>query len=83
MSEDGKLCELCLLEESIVKKYSECQKLDEVELSIEGIMRDQSDRKVEKWLRKIKKNKENVQNRKRGNRVIQYIQYQIVEYYNI
>ena len=54
MNEDGKLCELHLLEEgTITHKIEECQKLDRIELSIEDIMKDQSVQKVEKWLRKV------------------------------
>ena len=65
MSKDGKLCELCLLEEGTIKyKIEECQKLQRIKLRIEDIMKDQSDQKVEMWLRKVK-NKEKVQNRKR------------------
>ena len=56
MNEDGKLCDLCLLEEGIIKhKIEECQKLDRIELRIEEVMKDQSDKKVEKWLREAEK----------------------------
>ena len=44
MSEDEKLCELCLLEEGNIKhKIEECQKLERIEFSIEDITKDQSD----------------------------------------
>ena len=56
MNENGKLCELCLLEESTIKhKIEECQKLERIELRIEEVMKDQSDQKVEKWLREVEK----------------------------
>ena len=56
MNEDGKLCELCLLEEDTIKhKIDECQKLERTELRIEEVMKDQSDQKVEKWLREVEK----------------------------
>ena len=44
MNEDGKLCDLCLLEEGTIKhKIEECQKLGRIELRIEEVMKDQSD----------------------------------------
>ena len=49
MNEDGKLCDLCLQEEGTVKhKIEKCQKLERMELTIEEVMKDQSDQKVEK-----------------------------------
>ena len=44
-------------------------------------MKDQNDQKVEKWLRKVEKTRKSTENR--GNGTISYIQYQIVELYNI
>ena len=55
MNEDGKLCDLCLLEDTIKQKIEECQKLERIELRIEEVMKDQSDQKVEKWLREVEK----------------------------
>ena len=67
MSEDEKLYELCLPEEGAIKcKIKEYQKLERIELSIENIMKDQSNQEVEKWLMKVK-NEEKVQKRKKGN----------------
>ena len=52
MNEDGKLCNLCLLEEGTIKlKIEEYQKLERIKFSIKEVMKDQSDQKVEKWLR--------------------------------
>ena len=38
-------------------KIEECQKLERIELKIEEVMKDQSDQKVEKWLREVEKTK--------------------------
>ena len=56
MNEDGKLCDLCLLEEGTIKhKIEECQKLEKIQIRIEEVMKNQSDQKVEKWLREVEK----------------------------
>ena len=56
MNEDGKLCDLCLLVEGTIKhKIEEFQKWERIELRIEEVMKDQSDQKVEKWLREVEK----------------------------
>ena len=71
MREDGKLCELCLLEEGTVKhKTDECQKLETIEFSIEDKMKDQSDQKGRKVVKRGRKKQGKVQKRKRGNGVI-------------
>ena len=52
MSEDGKLCELCLLEEGTIKhKIEERQKFERKGLSIKDIMKDQKVEKTRKRYR--------------------------------
>ena len=58
MNEDGKLCDLCLSEEGTIKhKIEECQKLQR----IKEVMKDQSDQKVEKWLREVEKQRKSAE----------------------
>ena len=46
------------MEEGTIKhKIDECQKLEGIELRIEEVMKDQSDQKVEKWLREVENTK--------------------------
>ena len=55
-----------LLEEGPIKhKIEECQKFERTEVRIEEVMKDQSDQKVEKWLREVERTGKKCSKRKR------------------
>ena len=56
---------MCLFEEGTIKhKIEECQKLERIKLRIEEVMKDQSDQKVEKWLREVEKTRKSCKKEK-------------------